>query len=80
MKNLFRYCMASPDIIRLAVMLSVRLSLSLRHSSIKRRARKAAMKFLKRVIKWYGQAEVIVTDKLRSYRTVVLAEWRETTT
>ena len=33
----------------------------------KRRDRKAALKFLKKSMKRYGQPEVIVTDKLRSY-------------
>jgi putative transposase len=33
----------------------------------KRRDRKAALKFLKKAMKRYGQPEVVVTDKLRSY-------------
>jgi putative transposase len=33
----------------------------------KRRDRKAALKFLKKIMKRYGQPEAIVTDKLRSY-------------
>jgi putative transposase len=33
----------------------------------KRRDRKAALKFLKRAMKRYGQPKVIVTDRLRSY-------------
>ncbi len=33
----------------------------------RRRDRKAALKFLKKSMKRYGQPEVIVTDKLRSY-------------
>lgn len=33
----------------------------------KRRDRKAALKFLRKTMKRYGQPEVIVTDKLRSY-------------
>ena len=33
----------------------------------KRRDRKAALKFLRKSMKRYGQPEVIVTDKLRSY-------------
>jgi putative transposase len=33
----------------------------------KRRDRKAALKFLKKLMKRYGQPHVIVTDKLRSY-------------
>jgi len=33
----------------------------------KRRDRKAALKFLKKIMKRYGQPEVVVTDKLRSY-------------
>ena len=37
----------------------------------KRRDRKAALKFLKRAMKRYGQPKVIVTDRLRSYRTAM---------
>ena len=33
----------------------------------KRRDRKAALKFLRKLMKRYGRAEVLVTDKLRSY-------------
>ncbi len=33
----------------------------------KRRDRKAALKFLKKLMKCYGQPEKIVTDQLRSY-------------
>ncbi|MDC1482554.1 IS6 family transposase, partial [Ascidiaceihabitans sp.] len=33
----------------------------------KRRDRKAALKFLKKAMKRYGQPEVVVTDKLRSF-------------
>ena len=33
----------------------------------KSRVRKAALRFLRRSMKRYGQPEVIVTDKLRSY-------------
>jgi putative transposase len=33
----------------------------------KRRDRKAALKFLKKIMKRYGQPEAVVTDKLRSY-------------
>ena len=33
----------------------------------KRRNRKAALKFLRKVMKRYGRPEVIVTDKLRPY-------------
>ena len=33
----------------------------------KRRDRKAALKFLRKLMKRYGQPHVIVTDKLRSY-------------
>jgi len=33
----------------------------------KRRDRKAALKFLKKSMKRYGQPQIIVTDKLRSY-------------
>jgi len=37
----------------------------------KRRDRKAALKFLKRAMKRYGQPKVIVTDRLRSYRAAM---------
>ena len=37
----------------------------------KRRDRKAALKFLKRTMKRYGRPEVIVTDRLRSYRAAM---------
>ena len=37
----------------------------------KRRDRKAALKFLKKVMKRYGQPEAVVTDKLRSYRAAM---------
>ena len=37
----------------------------------KRRDRKAALKFLKKAMKRYGQPSVIVTDKLRSYRATM---------
>ena len=37
----------------------------------KRRDRKAALKFLKRVMKRYGQPASIVTDRLRSYRAAM---------
>ena len=37
----------------------------------KRRDRKAALDFLKRAMKRYGQPEVIVTDRLRSYRAAM---------
>jgi len=37
----------------------------------KKRDRKAALKFLRKVMKRYGQPEVIVTDKLRSYRAAM---------
>lgn len=33
----------------------------------KRRDRKAVLEFLKKTMKRYGQPEIIVTDKLRSY-------------
>jgi putative transposase len=38
---------------------------------MKRRDRRAALKFLKRVMKRYGQPQVIVTDRLRSYRAAM---------
>ncbi len=37
----------------------------------KRRDRRAALKFLKRTMKRYGQAKAIVTDWLRSYRSAM---------
>ena len=37
----------------------------------KRRDRKAALKFLKRMMKRYGQPRSIVTDRLRSYRSAM---------
>lgn len=37
----------------------------------KRRDRKAALKFIRKVMKRYGRPEVIVTDKLRSYRAAM---------
>lgn len=37
----------------------------------KKRDRKAALKFLKKVMKQYGRPEVVVTDKLRSYRAAM---------
>ena len=37
----------------------------------KRRDRKAALQFLKRVMKRYGRPKVVVTDRLRSYRAAM---------
>jgi putative transposase len=37
----------------------------------KRRDRKAALKFLKRAMKRYGQPQSVVTDRLRSYRAAM---------
>ncbi len=37
----------------------------------KRRDRKTALKFLKRVLKRYGRPKVTVTDRLRSYRAAM---------
>lgn len=37
----------------------------------KRRDRKAALKFLRKLMKRYGQPHVIVTDRLRSYRAAM---------
>ena len=37
----------------------------------KRRDRKAALRFLRKTMKRYGRPEVIVTDKLRSYRAAM---------
>jgi putative transposase len=38
----------------------------------KRRDRKAALKFLRKAMKRYGGPEVVVTDKLRSYRAAMM--------
>jgi putative transposase len=38
---------------------------------MKRRDRKAALAFLKRAMKRFGQPKVIVTDRLRSYRSAM---------
>ncbi len=37
----------------------------------KRRDRKAALKFLKKIMKRYGKPRIIVTDRLRSYRAAM---------
>jgi len=37
----------------------------------KRRDRKAALEFLKKTMKRYGRPEIVVTDKLRSYRAAM---------
>jgi len=37
----------------------------------KKRDRKAALRFLKKTMKHYGRPEIIVTDKLRSYRAAM---------
>ncbi len=37
----------------------------------KRRDRKAALKFLRKAMKRYGRPEVVVTDRLRSYRSAM---------
>jgi putative transposase len=39
----------------------------------KKRDRKAALRFLKKAMKRYGRPEVVVTDKLRSYRAAMKA-------
>jgi putative transposase len=39
--------------------------------AIKRRDRKAALDFLKKLMKTYGRPQVVVTDKLRSYRAAM---------
>lgn len=48
----------------------------------KRRDRKAALRFLRKTMKRYGRSEVIVTDRLRSYRAAMnvigIAECQET--
>ena len=41
-------------------------------SATKQRDRKAALKFLKRVMKRYGRPKAIVTDRLRSYRAAMM--------
>jgi putative transposase len=41
----------------------------------KRRDRKAALKFLRKTMKRYGQPHVIVTDKLRSYGAAMKVLW-----
>jgi putative transposase len=42
----------------------------------KRRDRKAALKFMRKALKRHGKPEEIVTDGLRSYRAVMLAQRR----
>ena len=37
----------------------------------KQRDRKAALKFLKKTMKRYGRPEIVVTDKLRSYKAAM---------
>mgnify|MGYP003110534974 FL=1 len=37
----------------------------------KRRDRKAALVFLKKIMKRYGKSRVVVTDRLRSYRAAM---------
>jgi len=37
----------------------------------KKRDRKAALRFLKKTMKRYGRPEIVVTDKLRSYRAAM---------
>ncbi len=44
----------------------------------KRRDRKAALRFLHKVMKRYGRPEIIVTDKLRSYRAAMKVIGNET--
>ena len=39
----------------------------------KRRGRKAVLKFLKKTLKRFGRPEIVVTDKLRSYRAAMKA-------
>jgi len=82
MINPFRYFNSSPEIIRLTVM---RIN-GERHDlwramdhegevleilATKRRDRRAALKFLKRVMKRYGRPSSIVTDRLGSYRSAM---------
>lgn len=38
----------------------------------KRRDRKAALRFMRKAMKRYGQPEIIVTDRLRSYKAALL--------
>jgi putative transposase len=45
----------------------------------KRRDRKAALDFLKKIMKKYGAPKVIVTDRLRSYRAAIKIIGNETT-
>ena len=45
----------------------------------KRRDRKAALNFLKKIMKIYGAPKVIVTDRLRSYRAAMKIIGNETT-
>ena len=109
MSNPSRYFKASPEIIRLAVMMYIRFPLSLRnvedllhergidisHETVRywwnrfgplmdhegevlesfvtrKRDKAAALTFLKKAMKKYGQPRVIVTDKLRSYRAAMI--------
>ncbi len=48
----------------------------------KRRDRKAALRFMRKAMKRYGRPEVVVTDRLRSYRSAMkaigIAERQET--
>tara|TARA_B110000967_G_C18516693_1_gene379007 strand:+ start:287 stop:613 length:327 start_codon:yes stop_codon:yes gene_type:complete len=37
----------------------------------KHRDRKAALKFLRKTMKWHGKPDIIVTDRLRSYCAVM---------
>lgn len=83
-KNPFRYFNTPPEIIRLAVMMYVRFPLSLRNVEdllhegevlgcfvTRRRDRKAALRFSTKAMKRYGNPEVIVTDRLASYRAAM---------
>ena len=59
-----------PEFIQIAVLMSIRFALSLRdvEDLLHERGIKAAvLKFLKKVMKGYGNLEVIVTDVLASY-------------
>ena len=79
-KSPFRHFKTSPEIIQLAVMMYARFPLSLRNVEdllhegevlesfvTKKRDKAAALKFLKKAMKRYGNPQIIVTDRLASY-------------
>ena len=63
MRNPFRYFNSSLEVIRLTVMMYAEYPLSLHQVE--------DLLFLRRAMKRYGQPGVIVTDRLRSYRTAM---------